>query len=156
MIADGTVHDKIWQEFYYIFINNMALCNSASSFHIDRKSKQFKMLIKNADRVFTFIYAFMRIDVRKSFQEPKHLLGSKNMSGIFSKRIVSHEIMKKKNTTEEALYWGKWILEFKWKIIYEEWINPICNKTLYLCCWHKQFSAKKNNQRKALFSSRWL
>lgn len=36
------------------------------------------------------------MDVRKSFQEPKHLLGSKNMSGIFSKRIVSHEIMKKK------------------------------------------------------------
>lgn len=55
MIADGTVHDKIWQEFYYIFINNMALCNSASSFHIDRKSKQFKMLIKNADSFYFYI-----------------------------------------------------------------------------------------------------
>lgn len=71
----------------------MALCNSASSFHIDGKSKQFKMLIKNTDKVF----AFMRIDVRKSLQEPKHLLGSKNMSGIFSKRIVSHEIIIIKN-----------------------------------------------------------
>ena len=45
---------------------------------------------------FTFVYAFIEWDDEKSLQEPKHLSGSKNMSGIFSKRIVSCENKKKK------------------------------------------------------------
>lgn len=71
------------------------------------------MLIRNADRDFTFIYAFMKGDEKKSLQEPEHLSGSKNVSGIFSKRIVSCE---KKKTIEETQRWGKWILESKFKI----------------------------------------
>lgn len=40
---------------------------------------------------FYFIYAFVRMDMKKSLQEPEHILGSKNVSGIFSKQIVSQE-----------------------------------------------------------------
>lgn len=44
----------------------------------------------------------MKRDEAKSLQEPKHLSGSKDMSGIFSKRIVSCENKKKKQLKKHS------------------------------------------------------
>lgn len=51
----------------------------------------------------------MKRDEKKSLQEPKHLSGSKDMSGIFSKGIVSCENKKtqlKKYSTGGNEYWN--------------------------------------------------
>lgn len=51
----------------------------------------------------------MKRDEKKRLQEPKHLSGSKNMSGIFSKQTVSCENKKKKlkkHSVGGSEYWN--------------------------------------------------